>query len=115
VKTKSKILASAIAASVSTNAMASVILVTSHEISKYEQVSGKTDVQQRLLKMGILIPTDRNDIFVISDADLDKVSDESVVSLASDLVLWHSANKIHQEKKQPLQMFASGQDYGIQK
>jgi hypothetical protein len=110
-KKQTKVIAAAVVAATGANAVAGTVSVTAAQMSGYEQERSMPGLTQRLLNVGILVPSGSQNVYVLNDADLGAKFDDQTILLVSDLVFWISAGKVEQKKTAVYQMEASAQDY----
>ena len=108
---QTKVVAAAVVAATSANAFAGTVSVTAGEMASYEQERALPGLTQRLLNVGILVPSGSQNVYVLNDTDIGGKFDDQTILLVSDLVFWISSGKVHQKKIGVYEMEASAQDY----
>ena len=106
-----KTLAMILLASTAAKAMEKPILVSANELKTYEQKNNLLGLSVKLFELGILVKTNRQEIYVFNDLALSKVSDESLLPIISNLVSWLTEAKVKVEPKDWKDMTPSTQDY----
>lgn len=106
-------MATILLASTSAKAMEQVVLISSAEIKMFETQNKIAGVAERLMSAGILLPSNRKDIFVLNDARLSQLSDDEIIPVVSGMVKWVTDNKIQLDKKEIEKMGLSSQDYSV--
>ena len=94
------------------NASNERVFITENEIASYEKSRGLAGVGSRLMELGILSPFGSQEIFIVDQMSIARISDVEAVSIIHDLINWISAGRVRASTKPWLEMRASTQDYG---
>jgi hypothetical protein len=108
-----KTMATILLAATTAKAMDNAVVMTVEDLQQFEQQTGRSaNTQKRLLDMGIILSSNKPDIYVFNDAILSKLTDQDVISLVSDLMNWLTKGEVVPKQKQPGKMTPSSQDVG---
>lgn len=110
-KNTTKTLSMILLASISGKALEKPILVSHGELRHYEQQKNLQGLEARLVQSGILVQTNKKEIYIFNDLALSKIEDEKVLSLLSDLIQWLTDGSIKLEPKNWKEMILATQDY----
>ena len=112
-KKTAKTLSMILLASTTAKAMDSQILVSADELKFYEQKNNLQGLSVKLFEIGVLVKTNRQEFFIINDLALSKVSDETFLSIVSNLISWLTEGKVNVDPKNWKNMTPSTQDYKL--
>ena len=112
-KKATKTLAMILLASTAAKAMEKPILVSGFELRTYEKKNNLQGLSIKLFELGILVKTNKQEVYVFNDVALSKVGDESLLSVISNLVSWLTEGKVTVEPKDWKDMTPSTQDYKL--
>lgn len=112
-KKATKTLAMALLASTTANALDKPIFVSSIELKIYEERANLIGIERKMLESGLLVKTSKKEIYILNEIALSKNSDESLLTIISNLVEWLTEGEVSVEPKDWKNMTPSTQDYKI--
>ena len=98
-------------ASTTAKAIEQPILITASELKTFEKENQLNGFVSQLFELGLIVQTNKRDMYVFNDIVLSKISDESVLQVISNLVSWLTDDKIQIESKDWKNMTPTTQDY----
>lgn len=110
-KKATKTLAMVLLTSTAAKALEKPILVSSGEMKIYEGQNNLIGIERKLLESGLLVKTSKKEIYILNEMALSKLSDESLLSIISNLVEWLTEGEVSVEPKDWKNMTPSTQDY----
>ena len=112
-KKATKTLAMVLLASTTANALEKPILVSTSELKIYEEQNSLIGIERKLIESGLLVKTSRKEIYILNEVAVSKLSDESMLSIISNLVEWFTEGEVLVEPKDWKNMTPSTQDFKI--
>ncbi len=112
-KKTAKTLATILLASSAAKALEAPLIVSGNDLKAFGEQKNILNLKQRLLQHGLLVQTNKKDVFIFNDAALSKLSDDKSISVMSDLIKWLTDDSIQIEEKNWKEMTASTQDYKV--
>lgn len=110
-KKTAKTLAMVLLASTSAKALEKPVLISSAELQVFEQKKNLNGLAARLIQNGILVQTNKQNIYILNDMALSNLKDEAVLSIISDLINWVTNSEVQVESKNWKGMTPTTQDY----
>jgi hypothetical protein len=98
-------------ASTTAKAIERPILITTSELKTFEKTNHLNGFVSQLFELGLVVKTNKKDIYIFNDTALSKISDESVIQIISNMVSWLTDDKIQIESKDWKNMTPTTQDY----
>lgn len=110
-KKTAKTLAMILLASTSAKALENPVLISSSELQVFEQKKNLHGLAARLIQNGILVQTNKQNIYIFNDESLSNIKDETLLSIISDLISWVTNSDVSVESKNWKGMTPTTQDY----
>jgi hypothetical protein len=98
-------------ASTAAKAIEQPILITVSELKTFEKTNHLHGFAAQLFVLGLIVQTNKKDIYVFNDVALSKISDESLIRVISNMVSWLTDDKVQIESKDWKNMTPTTQDY----
>ena len=108
-----KALATILMAATNAKALDRAIVMTKDDIKKFEICSGQKGIERRLTNLGVIVSTNKSQVFVLNETALSRLEDAQAIQLISDLVVWLTDESLNPTAKQPTEMRPSTQDYKL--
>lgn len=112
-KKSAKTIATVVMASIQSAALAQPIVVTTEELTKFENRNQSVGLSQELIKNNILVHTNKNGVLILNMDAVKKIEDENALKVISSLVKFVTDGKVEVESKHWKDMTPSTQDYKL--
>lgn len=110
-KKTAKTLAMILLASTSAKALENPVVISSADLQVFEQKKSLHGLAARLIQNGVLVQTNKQNIYIFNDVALSNLKDETLVSIISDLISWVANGDVPVESKNWKGMTPTTQDY----
>lgn len=112
-KKTAKTLATVLLASSAAKALESPLIVSGIELKNYEARKNILGLKERLLQFGLIVQTNKKDIFILNEVAMSNLTDEVAIKIMSGLIEWLTNDAVQVEQKDWKNMTPSTQDYKI--
>ena len=110
-KKATKTLALVLLASTAAKALEKPILVSANELKIFEERKNFFEIERKLFDSGLLVKTNKKEIYILNELAVSKLSDARLLSIISNLVEWVTEGEVSVEPKDWKNMTPSTQDY----
>ena len=112
-KKAAKTLATILLASSAAKALEAPLIVSGNDLKSFEARKNILGLKERLLQHGLIIQTNKKDVYILNDTALSKLTDENAIKIMSDLIKWLTDDAMQIEEKNWKDMTTSTQDYKV--